>query len=46
MDGKVYAILPYARAKDVQVKVKELEGKSVVVTARHNADSVIKELSK
>ena len=46
MDGRVYAILPYTRAKDVQSKVKELDGKSLVVTARHNADSVIKELSK
>ena len=46
MDGRVYAILPYTRAKDVQSKVKELGGKSLVVTARHNADSVIKELSK
>ena len=43
---KVIAILPYTRAKDAQAKVKALGGKLVVVTARHNADSVIKELSK
>ena len=42
----VYAILPYTRAKDVQKSIKDMEGKMVVVTARHNADSVIKELSK
>ena len=41
----VYAILPYTRAKDVQKSIKDMEGKMVVVTARHNADSVIKELS-
>ena len=43
---KVIAILPYTRAKDAQAKVKALGGKLVVITARHNADSVIKELSK
>ena len=45
-DGRVYAILPYTRAKDVQTTVKELEGKLVVVTARHTVASIIKELSK
>ena len=46
LEGRVYAILPYTRAKDVQALVKDMEGKLVVVTARHNADSIIKELSK
>ena len=43
---KVFAILPYTRAKDSAVKVKELEGKQIVVTNRYNASSVVSELSK
>ena len=43
---KVFAILPYTRAKDTATKVKALGGRQIVVTARYNASSVVAELSK
>ena len=43
---RVYAILPYTRAEDVEWNIRRINGKFIVVNKNHTPESIIEALSK